>query len=475
MTVPIISLMPSYNSMIRGCPGISDTLPRIECQLRVRSNNGSEFRIAKIEVILKSVETVFPQSHVSYSFTPIGKSKSKPRKNESISYHYKKSFYLANDEKCKATKNKNTQRISKPLIGVDFPLTISLPADINDTNFNSRFGTCVTYLECNLLYYDLEKVGPSFDSVPPELKNFITTVNVERYTNLPLKKLFPAIEKNFYSPDKKLKAKVYVENPCITTDDLLKIKLKVMPNQHSSSTAPEYENSVLFKKKLKVKSVTFQTKEIFQCHSETYESKEYVLDTETKNYNEIITMNGFETANDIHICTKDVLFKEFENTMLEPELLYKLPKQPEGNMTNRNVPTKLLQNKVDAIPFRYHCSISTNGKYYSIGHAIDIKIKIGSGKDFEFSIPITISQWLKSHTKYIQQAIIQEREIASHAKRFYSGYGGLQKHSNGMIEYPTLPPIIYDSREHNNSKNFHIFQLTSGNGKSQLKKLPIID
>lgn len=84
--------MPSYNSMIRGCPGISDTLPRIECQLRVRSNNGSEFRIAKIEVILKSVETVFPQSHVSYSFTPIGKSKSKPRKNESISYHYKSLF-----------------------------------------------------------------------------------------------------------------------------------------------------------------------------------------------------------------------------------------------------------------------------------------------------------------------------------------------------------------------------------------------
>ena len=80
MTVPIISLMPSYNSMIRGCPGISDTLPRIECQLRVRSNNGSEFRIAKIEVILKSVETVFPQSHVSYSFTPIGNRNQSPER-----------------------------------------------------------------------------------------------------------------------------------------------------------------------------------------------------------------------------------------------------------------------------------------------------------------------------------------------------------------------------------------------------------
>ena len=62
---PVISLKPSYNSVIRGCPGIPDTLPRIECQLQIKSNNGSKINIEKIEILLKTVETL----HSNYTIS----------------------------------------------------------------------------------------------------------------------------------------------------------------------------------------------------------------------------------------------------------------------------------------------------------------------------------------------------------------------------------------------------------------------
>lgn len=466
--MPVISLKPSYNSVIRGCPGIADTLPRIECQLRIRTNNGLEIRIAKIEIVLKSVESIFSQSHVSYAFTPLSKTKGKSKKNESVVVHYKKSLYITNDPH----REKNGKRVSRPLVGVDLPLTIALPADINETNYNSRFGSCITYLECNLYYFDIEKNGASLDGVTPEVKSFSSPVNVERYSNLPLKRLFPKIDKKVYSSDKKLVALVQVENPCITTDDLLQVNIKLSQTALGSSSETD---SALFKKKPKLKGITFEMKEVFQCQNENFESKEYVLDTETKQYNEPITKNGIKVSNSIHICTKDVLFKEFENIMQEPELMFQLPSKPSENRPKREIATKLLQSRSDIVPFRYHSSVTTHGKLFSIGHTFDIKLRISSGKDFEVTIPITITQWLKSQIKYVQQAILQERETAVFAKRFYENYGGLRKNSSGTIEYPSLPPIIYEKKDPDFGKKFKTIQYTSTSGKSHMKSLPVIE
>ena len=62
---PVISLKPSYNSVIRGCPGIPDTLPRIECQLQIKSNNGDKINIERIEIILKTVEVLHSTNSIS--------------------------------------------------------------------------------------------------------------------------------------------------------------------------------------------------------------------------------------------------------------------------------------------------------------------------------------------------------------------------------------------------------------------------
>ncbi|EJT44501.1 YPL066W-like protein [Saccharomyces kudriavzevii IFO 1802] len=123
MTYPVISLKPSYNSVIRGCPGLPDTLPRIECQLRVRSNDSLPFKLVKIEIILKTIEIYFNKNLYSSnnnSFTPFNRPADTPSgnsdaNNKSIIVHYKKNIVLS-----RPTHGKDD------LIGIDIPLTIGV-------------------------------------------------------------------------------------------------------------------------------------------------------------------------------------------------------------------------------------------------------------------------------------------------------------------------------------------------------------
>lgn len=199
MTHPAISLKPSYNSIIRGCPGLPDTLPRIECELRIRSNDGKPFIVEKIQIILKTVESLN---------MGLGSFTSKRNKLEHEAVHYKKSIRIS----------------ERKIIGIDVPLTIGLPDDIKETNYNAKIGHCYTVLECNVQY------NISSNSSNPLVQNFSQMVNVERYLLISSPKLFPPISKSITSHDKKFKVNFCIDNPCVTTDDLLSINLEVLPD-----------------------------------------------------------------------------------------------------------------------------------------------------------------------------------------------------------------------------------------------------
>ncbi|QGN13455.1 protein RGL1 [Kluyveromyces marxianus] len=127
MTYPVISLKPSYNPIIRGCPGLPDTLPRIECELRIRSNDGKPFFIRNIQTSLKTLECLN---------TGLGSFASKRTKMDIETVHHKRSMKISD----------------KKLVGLDIPLTIALPDDIKETNYNSKIGHCYTVLECDVWY-----------------------------------------------------------------------------------------------------------------------------------------------------------------------------------------------------------------------------------------------------------------------------------------------------------------------------------
>ena len=225
MTYPVISLKPSYNSIIRGCPGLPDTLPRIECELRIRSNDGKPFIIDKIQMVLKTIECLN---------MGLGSFTSKRNKLESESVHYKKNMRISD----------------KKIIGLDIPLTIALPDDIKETNYNAKAGHSYTVLECDVLYH-----LPNTNSAPL-VQSFSQMVNVERYVLIASPRLYSPVTKVIQSPDKKFHVKLTTDNPCVTTDDLLTLKLEIFPNLTSYT-----QSQRIFNKQIKLKGITLELKE----------------------------------------------------------------------------------------------------------------------------------------------------------------------------------------------------------------------
>ncbi|GMM57493.1 Rgl1 protein [Maudiozyma humilis] len=525
---PVISLKPSYNSVIRGCPGVPDTLPRIECQLQIKSSNGKRVNIEKIEIILKTVETLHSTPTITSPFESgllggggngdnerhilpsrasstrsgfigdhgsipslsdnsgsslLSKAKRKKNKFELVTTHYRKIINLKSNQK-------------KGMIGLDLPLTIALPDNIKETNYNEKFGNCITCLECNVQY----------DS--KHVKTFSHMINVDRFTNLPSKELFPRVSKKMRSPDKRFIIHYRVDNPCVTTDDVLKVSVDIKPDP--SSDAFEMQNKgLLFNKKTKLKHVVFQIKEVLQVNDTTgavatsshhhhphlphnIDSRENVLCTFTQDMNKVISLNPIHIDHNLRVFTKDKFFRNYEITSQEPEFLYKLPKNVADPTKQGDIKTLLLQNKDNNIPFQYHNSITTHGAFFSVLHYLTIKFKMNNGKDIEISQNITLSKWPKTQVKYIESIMDSERQTAVNARNFYDNYGGITNkripeandsqrrasftdqssyNSQYILEYPILPPSIYYYDEPT-LKKYEIQYHRSG---KKLSRIPVIE
>ncbi|QEU61237.1 Rgl1 [Kluyveromyces lactis] len=407
MTYPVISLKPSYNSIIRGCPGLTDTLPRIECELRIRSNDGKPFIIDKIQMVLKTIECLN---------MGLGSFTSKRNKLENESVHYKKNMRISD----------------KKIIGLDIPLTIALPDDIKETNYNAKAGHSYTVLECDVLYH-----LPNTNSTPL-VQSFSQMVNVERYVLIASPRLYSPVTKVIQSPDKKFHVKLTTDNPCVTTDDLLTLKLEIFPNLTSYT-----QSQRIFNKQIKLKGITLELKEILELYDANSDTKENVLESISKPFNDPLPESGMKLKMSLRVLTKNALFHTYETSLNEPAVMYQLPSH-EPKMNQISPPqTVVLKGKHSKEPFQYHCSITTRGKLFSVTHSLAIKFKISKGKDFEISYPIDITPWPKSYMKHVEQLIYQEREIAKNAKSFYQNYGGIKRNKNGQLEYPPLPPVIY--------------------------------
>ncbi|CAI4054483.1 hypothetical protein SUVZ_16G2200 [Saccharomyces uvarum] len=481
MTYPVISLKPSYNSVIRGCPGLPDTLPRIECQLRVRSSDSLPFSLVKIEIILKTIELYFNKNmygNNNNSLAPFNHPSDSPNgnsdtHNKNTTVHYKKNIVLSHPS------HDNTGHNSNDLIGIDIPLTIGLPDDIKETNYNPKFGKTQTFLDCTVSYANVTGATSN------RKRNFLYPINVERYTYLPSPSYFKPINRpNITSPDQKFLINYSIENPCVSMDnDTLKlsisIRLNPFPNSATSSSPNDFDVSTptlfstkkKFKSKLKLKSIITQVQEyleILKSQSEFSSTQtSNVLQTSIRTVDQTISMNSLHFQFNIKLFTKDKLLQGF--------------KSPESTCPE----TKLLINKVDDIPLQYHNSISTIGQHFNVSHSLSIRLKFNKSlKNFEINHPIIVSFWLVNQLSLIENLISQERQTAKFAKKFYKTFGQIKKKnvsnsntSSNCLEYPSLPPIIYYFNNAETNNRFNILYLQKDISRidpSKLKRVPVI-
>ncbi|CAI4036811.1 hypothetical protein SMKI_16G1090 [Saccharomyces mikatae IFO 1815] len=479
MTYPVISLKPSYNSVIRGCPGLPDTLPRIECQLRVRSNDSLPFKLVKIETVLKTIEMYFNRNLYgsnNNSFTPFNRTSDSPNgnsdtNNQNITVHYRKKIVLSHPTDDNGEFDDN-------LIGIDIPLTIGLPDDIKETNYNSNFGKTQTFLDCTVFYTDA--AGGSSN----KKRNFFYPVNVERYTYIPSPSYFrPIGGSNVLSPDQKFLISYSIENPCVSMDnDTLKlsisIKLNPFPNNAITTSSPNelevstptiFSTKKKFKSKVKLKSITTQVLEYLEILKKKSEfssaQTSNILQSSVRQVDQIISLNSMTFQFSLKIFTKENFLQSFESSDSG------CPK------------TKLLINRIDDIPLRYHSSITTIGQHFNVSHSLSIRFKFNKSlKNFEINHPLVISFWSIDQLPLIENLVSQERQTAKFAKKFYKNFGriknvGNDSNSSNCLEYPSLPPIIYNFNDPETNNRFNILYSQKDASRvdpSKLKRVPVI-
>ncbi|SCU91708.1 LAMI_0E06942g1_1 [Lachancea mirantina] len=435
MTFPVISLKPSYNSIIRGCPGLAETLPRLECELRIRSNDGKPFVLSNIEVIFRTIESLNSSGH-SFSSKP---------KLEKETVHCRKNIKVSD----------------KRLIGIDVPITIAIPEGIKQTNLNPKFGQCYSVLECTAYYF------LNAGTTTPLKRSFFSYVNVERFDVFASLKDPKPLRRQQTSPDGKFVVKYTFNNSLVTVDDLLQVEVEIIPNL---SALGSHATQKIFNKKSKFKSMTCEFKELLEVHDAHVDFKENLLKSTNRTFNETIGASGIKVQSEIRICTRNELFKQYEQSMSEPAVLFRLPNH-EPDLTT--VPkTVLLKNKNRAIPYNYHTSVTTRGSLFSITHAVTLRLKISNAKDFEMTQPIEVTPWLAPHTKHIAGVVAQEREIARNARAFYESFGGLTRNKHtGELEYPSLPPVVYTADRNTLVHHGILYSISS----EQPQRIPVIE
>ncbi|KAH3902184.1 uncharacterized protein SCODWIG_01640 [Saccharomycodes ludwigii] len=492
MTYPVVTIKPSYNSIVRGCPGIADTLPRIECELRIRSNDGNPFSIDRIEIFLKNVEVV-NNTHATGLTTK--------SKFEKKTLYYKKKLRI-NTESMKTNE----------ILGLDVPITIGIPDSIKATNYNVKFGHTYTYFDC-IVYYKL----PKQFSNQAAISKFEMPINIERYNIYPNLKMFPPIKQKDCSPDNRIQLKYKLNSTCFGTDDLIHIDFEFKPNvgrhRNCSTTGTNanthnnnsHTNSA---KKLKIKTITVEVRELLEIatgqndsdpnhpsigSSSTnnntssmsgLESRENIIISVSKPINQLIGANGYKTFIDLKLLTINPAFKNYYTALLDPVAIYKLPKQKTSDTlpqitlikakSGNDSISSANSGNIGGEPLVYHSSLTTMGRLYSVTHDLIIRFKCsGNLKSFEITQPITISHWCKPQVKYIENIIRDEREIAINAKQFYDRYGGIKRiRRSDVLEYPPLPPIVFPyTKETMETLGIKYEKV----GHKHLRRLPVIE
>lgn len=560
-TYPVITIKPSYNSIVRGCPGVPETLPRIECELRVRSNNGKPFVIDHIELFLKTIETVnshtphvsspalsfhSPISHSPFSNSPLpSPSKSLPSTPFSTSSfpsfptsssnllkpsrthstiggssgkaptHLDKHTCVTLSYKKKLRINSDSLPGAKEIIGIDVPITIGLPDDIKATNFNETFGRTYTVMEACVFYQAPSKslsksIGERVHKKKPEsylkkrsslkddlhlhehnngilqselaMVQFETPIIIDRYDVYPSAKLFPPVKYKEPSPDGKLDVVYRLNGACFGTDDLIRLDLDIKHNVNA--TTPQGTSSSLVfvgqKKKLKIKEITLEIKELLENNNTStglVETKDNVLCSTTKTINEHILNNSVQARIDLRLITINKFFQSYERTLLSPEVMFKLPEDDpmaSASMTLPNIVFLQNKKKTGAEPIQYHSSITTRGPHFNVTHYMVVKFRCsGILKNFEWTHPITLSFWCKPQVRYLEDIIDEEKEVARNAKNFYDKFGGIKRvhRREGILEYPPLPPIIFP-HDRETLETLGVFHETKGGKRI---RVPVIE
>lgn len=321
---------------------------------------------------------------------------------------------------------------SEEVMGLDLPVLFPLPQDIISSGVFPNWTSSTTHKLCVKV-----ALGDSYITESVHIENF--PIAIKLYDTLPLYRQYnePMLE-NRISNDKQVALNLTIPISSVGPNDEFIIDLLIQAN-------PLYNK---INKNLKLKQLTFQIKEIIECHEGGLTpKKEIKLFTQTKDFLDLqtrLSTEGIKWQFRLPFPIENDSLKMFDmkdSTVeeLQPSMENNAPTVSIANMArNKNI------DKIDeGIPITHIQGFTTMGKLFSIRYEIVVKVKLSHGKDMDIRLPITVSAYDRASSAYILQWILKECDVARQRfgkdlVNYIAGRGG-----DAKLTRFVPPPIVY--------------------------------
>lgn len=369
----IASLRVSSTSVVRGCPGVPRSIPRIETVIELRPVNGVPFLLRSVGIELRTTQKIVVLSTLG--------------SNDTIREYkiYENPFIF----------RPAVGEFSERLLGIDIPVLIPIPKDIISSGQYQQWNAVTTHslvvkVSCGDTYNNETNYSEAFP------------IPIKLYDTLPIYRQFnEPIAEVRNSNCKQVLVELSLPVSSIGPKDDIILFVKTMTDPLCNKIS----------KNLRLKFISFQIKEILECHEGGLPlMKEHKIYAETKSF-----LNEDSVLNTQGVSHQFRLEFPFDNEYLQ---MYCNKNYIDNNLSDsKHVVSTYANDKknrkvVEGIPLTHTQGFTTLGRLFSIRYEAIIKVKLVHGKDMEIILPITISPFNRESSEYLLSWIINQCEVA---------------------------------------------------------------
>lgn len=316
-----------------------------------------------------------------------------------------------------------TQNINDRVISMDIPFIIGIRNGVPPTSESMRGTTS----------HKLDVVVHSGKST----KQFEFPVVVTTYDTLPLYRQFnEPISKVVDSRDSHVMIDYSFPSSAIGPGEYIMINCKISVNSL-------YQ---ILSERIKLKKITMEIVEIFDCRCEKSFIRECVISSTMKGYNgKSVGSRGLNESLNIRLDDSEDKFKLFlkqqDKQLLQADTQLQRPRN--------DLKPLVIEHLDDPIPFTHHQPMTKRSVLFSTYYELRVHFKFSWAKDVSIVQPITVAPFDRSKSIHLLKWILKSSELAeSFLQKLEQERGkiGYNSHYDTLV-YPQQRPVKMTSKE----------------------------
>lgn len=334
-------------------------------------------------------------------------------------------------------------QFSQEMLALDVPLIVPLDRGIVSSASSINWGATTRHL-----LIIKATVGNSAAAEITFAQSF--AIPIKTYDTLPLYRQYNEPIKDIQlSDDKQVQVEINLPNSAVGPQDKIAVNLRFVANALHRNIS----------KSLLLKLVTVQLKEVLECFDGGLPArKENKLHSSTKEYGIPLTTEAvpfnFQLPFPYHNDLLDLYTSEDEN--VHNTDFGRGMGGPLAGQVNLAIVSFTKSSNFpeieEGIPLTHVRGFTLIGKLYALRYELVLKIKIGHGKDFEYTLPITVSPFDRSSSAYLIDWIKGECQKARDrfgrelVKKFVNSHSWDSTYWD-LKRYIPPPSVYYNTRE----------------------------